>query len=76
MLLAASKKEPLDEMVYHLRIIKLIKESISVPLTNLVNLSFEQGVFPSELKLAIITPLYKAKDAMLTTTALSFISVL
>ena len=43
---------------------KLIKESISVPLTNLVNLSFEQGVFPSELKLAIITPLYKAKDPM------------
>ena len=42
----------------------MIKESISVPLTNLVNLSFEQGVFPSELKLAIITPLYKAKDPM------------
>ena len=37
------------------RNIKLIKESISVPLTNLDNLSFEQGVFPSELKLAIIT---------------------
>ena len=46
------------------RNIKLIKESISVPLTNLVNLSFEQCVFPSELKLAIITPLYKAKDPM------------
>ena len=44
------------------RNIKLIKESISVPLTNLVNLTFEQGVFPSELKLAIVTPLYKAKD--------------
>ena len=46
------------------RNIKLIKESISVPLTKLVDLSFEQGVFPSELKLAIITPLYKAKDPM------------
>ena len=44
--------------------IKPIKESISVPLTNLVKLSFEQGVFPSELKPAIITPLYKAKDPM------------
>ena len=44
--------------------IKLIKESILVPLTNLFNLSFEQGVFPSEIKLAIITPLYKAKDPM------------
>ena len=46
------------------RNIKLIKESISAPLTNLVNLSFEQGVFPSELKPAILTPLYKAKDPM------------
>ena len=44
--------------------IKHIKDSISYPLTNIVNLSFEQGVFPSELKFAIITPLYKAKDPM------------
>ena len=30
----------------------------------MVNLSFEQGVFPDELKIAVITPLYKAKDPM------------
>ena len=40
--------------------IKHIKDSISYPLMNIVNLSFEQGVFPSELKYAVITPLYKA----------------
>ena len=44
--------------------VKCIKDSISCPLTNTVNLSFEQGVFPNELKLAIITPLYKAKDPL------------
>ena len=44
--------------------IKHIKESMSFPLTNMINLSFEQGVFPSELKFAVITPLYKAKDPM------------
>ena len=30
----------------------------------MVNLSFEQGVFLDELKIAVITPLYKAKDPM------------
>ena len=34
------------------------------PLANMVNLSFEQGVFPTELKIAVITPLHKAKDPM------------
>ena len=44
--------------------IKHIKDSIPYPLTSIVNLSFEQGVFPSELKFAVITPLYKAKNPM------------
>ena len=42
--------------------IKCVSESIAYPLTRMANLSFEQGVFPEELKLAIITPIYKAKD--------------
>ena len=45
--------------------IKIIQDSISYHLANMVNLSFEQGVFPDELKIAVITPLYKAKDPML-----------
>ena len=44
--------------------IKCVSESIAYPLTRMANLSFEQGVFPEELKLAIITPIYKAKDPM------------
>ena len=30
----------------------------------MVKSSFEQGVFPDELKIAVTTPLYKAKDPM------------
>ena len=57
--------------------IKHIKDSISYPLINIINLSFEQGVFPSELKSAVITPLYKAKDPMFFNNyrPISFLSV-
>ena len=44
--------------------IKLIKDSFSYLLANTVNLSFEQGDFSDDLKIAVITPLYKAKDPM------------
>ena len=44
--------------------IKHIKYSISYPLTNIVNLSFEQYVFPSKLKFAVTPLLYKAKEPM------------
>ena len=46
------------------RHIECVSESIAYPLTRMANLSFEQGVFPAELKLANITPIYKAKDPM------------
>ena len=45
--------------------IKCISDSIAYPITRLANLSFEQGVFPEELKFAVVTPIYKAKDPML-----------
>ena len=44
--------------------INLYKDSISYPLANMVNLLFEKVVFPDELKIAVIIPLYKAKDPM------------
>ena len=44
--------------------LKCISESIAYPLSKIANLSFEQGVFPTELKVAIVSPLYKAKDPM------------
>ena len=48
--------------------IKCITDHIAAPpspMTHIVNLSFEQGIFPEELKTASVTPLYKAKDPML-----------
>ena len=44
--------------------LKCISESIAYPLSKIANLSFEQGVFPTELKIAIVSPLCKAKDPM------------
>ena len=44
--------------------LKCVSESISHPLSRIAYLSFEQGVFPEELKLAIVSPLHKAKDPM------------
>ena len=35
-----------------------------LPLSRIANLSFEKGVFPEELKFAVVPPLYKAKDPM------------
>ena len=46
-------------------IIKLSLPVINGPLTHILNLSLLEGVFPSELKVANVLPLYKADDDML-----------
>ena len=38
--------------------------SFGYTLAHLTNLSFSEGVFPSELKIATVSPLYKSKDPM------------
>ena len=46
----------------------LLKTSInhiSVPLSHICNLSLTEGVFPNDLKLANVVPLFKADDSML-----------
>ena len=43
-------------------ILKMVSSSVINPLAYLCNLSFDQGVFPRELKLADVIPLYKADD--------------
>ena len=42
-------------------IIKNIKEYLKLPLAHICNLSFSTGVFPTELKLANVAPVYKGK---------------
>ena len=45
--------------------IKCISDHVAAALTRLTNLSFSQGVFPNELKIALVSPLYKAKDPVI-----------
>jgi hypothetical protein len=47
------------------RIIKLVSRNISLPLSHIINRSFETGIFPFELKLACVTPIYKGGDDMI-----------
>ena len=44
------------------KIFKEAKRELAKPLVELINLSFESGVFPDSLKTASITPVYKAGD--------------
>ena len=45
--------------------LKLTNQFICQPLTHLCNLSLTQGVFPEQLKIANVIPLYKTDDPML-----------
>ena len=47
------------------RSLKCISDHIALPLSRPANLSFSEGIFPNELKIAQVSPIYKAKDAML-----------
>ena len=40
-------------------------EHIVAPLTNICNLSLSEGVFPDQLKIANVVPLYIAEDSMM-----------
>ena len=49
------------------KVIKSIKNSVKIPLTHISNLSFTSGVFPKELKIANVVPIFKADDEMVFT---------
>ena len=49
------------------RIMKFIKQSIKIPLTHISNLSFQTGVFPAELKIANVVPIFKSGDETIFT---------
>ena len=46
-------------------LLKLSIEHIVAPLTHICNLSLSEGVFPDQLKIANVVPLYKAEDWMM-----------
>ena len=41
-----------------IRILKLLKQDISIPISMLINQSFQKGVFPSVLKISRVTPVF------------------
>ena len=45
-------------------IVKLSTKEKSKPLTHIFNLTFPTGVIPDDLKVALITPIFKGNDAM------------
>ena len=47
--------------------VKLIAKNMSLPLTQAINRSLSQGVFPTELKIAKVIPLFISNDASLFT---------
>ena len=49
------------------KVIKSIKHSVKIPLAHISNLSFTSGIFPKELKIANIVPIFKADDEMVFT---------
>ena len=44
------------------RIMKYIKQSIKLPLKHISNLFFQTGIFPAELKIANVVPIFKSGD--------------
>ena len=48
-------------------VMKTIKRSIIFPLMYITNLSFQTGVFPRELKIANVVPIFEAGDEMVFT---------
>ena len=46
------------------KILKLLKNDISLQLTNTFNLSFSSGVFPSGLKIAKVIPIHKRESRL------------
>ena len=46
------------------KILKLVKSKLSTPLSDIINKSFELGIFPDLLKLAKVIPIYKKGDKL------------
>lgn len=44
------------------KVIKYVAPYVSVPLTHIFNLTFSTGIIPNDLKVALITPVYKASE--------------
>ena len=48
------------------KLLKVAADELAFPITNLINLSIEASCFPSNLKKSELSPLFKAKDSLLS----------
>ena len=62
----ANKKSAGDDGI-SLVLLKQLSSTIGYPIAKLVNMSFEQGVFPTAMKIAKVIPIYKGKSKELFT---------
>ena len=44
------------------KVIKYVAQYISMPLSHIFNLTFETGKIPDDLKVALVTPVYKSSE--------------
>ncbi len=61
--LNANKATGFDEIPP--KIAKLIAKEMAIPLTNMINTAIEQSVYPEDMKLADLCPLFKKNDDMI-----------
>lgn len=55
-------KKNTDYLGLSVKMLKVIKNLIYIPLTKLINLCFKENTFPSKLKHAIVCPIFKKGD--------------
>ena len=55
------------------KLVKLSILSILSPLKHLINLSLLTGIFPSDLKIALVMPIYKSADKINLRTSAQFL---
>ena len=59
-------KRLLGMIIFHPKILQVAADELVFPITNLINLSIEASCFPSNLKKSELSPLFKAKDSLLS----------
>ncbi len=58
-------KQSLDIDGISLKLLKFVRNEVSIPLAHIFNLSFESGIFPSKLKINRTVPIFKNGDPSL-----------
>ena len=61
-ILSMKPKASLDDNNYSMKTLKLVADSISIPMSHIFNLSINTGIFPKKLKVSRCIPIFKSGD--------------